>query len=293
MADTTISINPDRCKKDGLCIRVCPKVFGEGGHDTIPTAARPQFCNGCGHCMLICPAGAIEIRNISPDRIHAIQSGLLPSFDQVQEMIRARRSIRNFLDKPVGRKHIDRIIDAARLAPSAKNTQSTHFTIIDDPSILKKIAGITAEWLGRSARKLRNPIVRYVYLLRGMTTKDEFDRWISQYELTAENMEKGMDTILYKAPLLILFHGGKKIRFAEANANLALQNATFAAQALGIGSFYTGYVVSACAYQRNIPDMLRIPRNHRVWAGLALGHPRIAFERWIDRTKDDINWISR
>ncbi|MEN6615232.1 MAG: nitroreductase family protein [Syntrophorhabdus sp.] len=287
MADTAISINPDKCRRDGLCVRICPKVFSAGTQDTVPVAERPQFCNGCGHCLLICPAGAIELRDIAADRIHTIQSSLLPSFEQVREMIRARRSIRNFLEKRVSQECIDRIIDAARLAPSAKNMQSTRFTIIEDPAVLNSIAVTTAQWLGRSARKLRNPVIRSLYLIRGMATKDDLERWVGQYELTAQNMKKGMDTILYKAPLLILFHAGRKVRFAEANANLALQNATFAGQALGIGSFYTGYVVSACTYEKTIPDMLRIPRDHRVYAGLAMGHPRITFDRWIDRTKND------
>ncbi|MHB8110474.1 MAG: nitroreductase family protein [Syntrophorhabdaceae bacterium] len=290
MGDNLISINQDKCKKDGLCIRICPKVFSPD-ITGIPIAARPQFCNGCGHCLLICPAGAIQIRDISSDRIHPVEAGLLPSFEQVREMIRARRSIRNFLGKPVDKELIEKIIDAARLAPSAKNTQSTRFTVIQDPEVLKKIAVMSAQWIGRSARKLRNPVIRTIFLMRGLITKDEFDRWISQYEMTAHNMEKGIDTILYNAPLLILFHSAKRTRFADVNANLALQNATFAGHALGIGSFYTGYVVSACTHDRAIPDMLGIPRGHRVFAGLAMGHTRVAFKHWIDRTKDDVKWI--
>ena len=104
-------------------------------------------------------------------------------------------------------------------------------------------------------------------------------------------MKDGIDTILYNAPVLILFHADKRVRFAEANANLALHNGTFAACALGLGSFYTGYVVSACIHSREIPDLLQIPRRHAVYAGMTLGHIRIGFSRWIERDPARINWI--
>jgi len=205
--------------------------------------------------------------------------------------VRARRSIRNFFEKPVERELIEKVIDAARFAPSAKNIQSTQFVAIDDRETLRRVASLTAAWLGRSAKKLRNPVVRAVYLMRGLTTKEEFGRWVGQFELTARNMEKGIDTILYGAPALVLFHADRSARFAEANANLALQNATFAACALGLGTFYTGYVVSACIHDKAIPEMVGVPKGHRVYAGMTLGHVKIGFSRWIDRDPAKIQWI--
>ncbi|MDD3847517.1 MAG: nitroreductase family protein [Syntrophorhabdaceae bacterium] len=288
--DGLITIDRDICKKEGLCVRVCPKVFTQVEPGNAPEVARPEFCNDCGHCLLICPAGAIGHRNLNGRAVSEIDKDLLPSFRQVEEMVRARRSVRNFLEKPVGRELIGKVIDAARFAPSAKNTQSTQFVAVDDGEILRRIASMTAQWLGRSARKLRNPFIRAVYLMRGLMTKEEYSRWIGQFELTARNMEKGIDTILYRAPALILFHADRRVRFAEANANLVLQNATFAACALNLGTFYTGYVVSACAHDKSIPEMLRIPKGQRVYAGMTLGHVKIGFSRWIDRDPAKIKW---
>jgi nitroreductase/NAD-dependent dihydropyrimidine dehydrogenase PreA subunit len=289
--DGLITIDSEICRKDGLCVRVCPKVFTQTEPRAVPDVARPEFCNDCGHCLLVCPAGAIRHRNLEGRGITEVEKDLLPSFRQVQEMVRARRSIRNFLDKPVERELMEKVIDAARFAPSAKNTQSTRFIAIDNGETLRRIASMTAAWLGRSAKKLRNPLVRAVYLMRGLTTKEEYSRWIGQFELTARNMDQGIDTILYRAPALVLFHADRRVRFAEANANLALQNATFATCALNLGTFYTGYVVSACAHDRAIPDMLGVPKGHRVYAGMTLGHVKIGFSRWIDRNPARIDWI--
>jgi len=289
--DGLITIDSEICTKEGLCVRICPKVFTQGEPGSVPEVSRPEFCNGCGHCLLICPSGAIGHRNLGGRVIREVEKDLLPSFPQVQEMVRARRSIRNFFEKPVERELIEKVIDAARFAPSAKNIQSTQFVAIDDRETLRRVASLTAAWLGRSAKKLRNPVVRAVYLMRGLTTKEEFGRWVGQFELTARNMEKGIDTILYGAPALVLFHADRSARFAEANANLALQNATFAACALGLGTFYTGYVVSACIHDKAIPEMVGVPKGHRVYAGMTLGHVKIGFSRWIDRDPAKIQWI--
>ena len=286
-----IAINDSLCIKDGLCARVCPKVFAWQGPGTVPDIAREQFCNDCGHCLLVCPAGAISHPRLTQDMITPVEQSILPSYDQVREMVRTRRSTRLFHDRPVEREILHKIIDGARFAPTAKNTQSTEYVIIRDRGALKHIATMTAEWLGATAKKLRNPVIRKIYLLRGLTTEKELALLLHQFEYSATSMKEGKDFILHEAPALILFHAAKKVRFAEANANLALQNATFTANALGLGSFYTGYVVSACVRDNAIPELLGLPSGNLVYAGLALGYPKMTFSRWIERDPPKIRWI--
>ena len=46
------------------------------------------------------------------------------------EAIRTRRSIRAFKDEPIARETIEQLVEAAVLAPSAKNSQTWRFTVI-------------------------------------------------------------------------------------------------------------------------------------------------------------------
>ena len=48
------------------------------------------------------------------------------------QAIRARRSIRHYLEKPVEPEKLQRILDAARLAPSANNRQEWRFVVVRD-----------------------------------------------------------------------------------------------------------------------------------------------------------------
>ncbi len=285
-----ISIDPGLCRKDGLCALICRKVFVHEVPGGEPRVARPELCHSCGHCVLVCPAGAISHDEHPPRRIHEARTDALPSYDQILELIRTRRSVRTFLDRPVEKRVIEDVIEAARYAPSARNTQSTCYTVIRDRGLLKAISLATAEWLGRMARNLRNPAVRMLYRLKGEGDGTEINRWIAQFDLILRSTREGKDMVLFGAPVLILFHGDRSIRLVDVNANLALQNATLAACSLGLGSFYTGYVLLACARTRRLPELIDLPKGHRVYGGLALGYPRIGFTRWIERRPPVISW---
>lgn len=50
-----------------------------------------------------------------------------------------RQSIKEFQDRTIERDKIDRILEAGRLAPSAKNRQPWRFIVIDDPGMKQKI----------------------------------------------------------------------------------------------------------------------------------------------------------
>ena len=56
------------------------------------------------------------------------------------EVIKERRSIRAYADRPVEREKIDRLLEAARLAPSASNRQEWRFVVVTDAEKRKALA---------------------------------------------------------------------------------------------------------------------------------------------------------
>ena len=54
---------------------------------------------------------------------------------ELDKAIKERRSIRKFAEKPVEREKINACLEAARLAPSACNSQPWHYIVIDDPKV--------------------------------------------------------------------------------------------------------------------------------------------------------------
>lgn len=64
------------------------------------------------------------------------------------EIIRTRRSIRSYLDKPVSDEDAIKILDAARLAPSGGNRQRWKFVYIKDPGVLRMIKNCSPGFYG-------------------------------------------------------------------------------------------------------------------------------------------------
>ena len=56
------------------------------------------------------------------------------------ELAKKRESVRRYAAKPVPREAINRCLEAARLAPSACNSQPWSFIVVDDPALKDRIA---------------------------------------------------------------------------------------------------------------------------------------------------------
>ena len=63
------------------------------------------------------------------------------------------------------------------------------------------------------------------------------------------------------------------------------------AYAQGLGTFYTGFLVAVCQRDNSIGRLLDIPRQHRIYGGLALGYPKFEFNKWIERKTPKVSWL--
>ena len=63
------------------------------------------------------------------------------------EMVQHRQSCRNFSGKKPEREKLEQCLKAARLAPSACNSQPWHFTVLTDPALVQA-AGVCARQAG-------------------------------------------------------------------------------------------------------------------------------------------------
>lgn len=59
---------------------------------------------------------------------------------EVREAIEKRRSIRAYKDRPIPEEKLKRVLEAARLAPSASNRQPWKFVVVRDVESRKKLA---------------------------------------------------------------------------------------------------------------------------------------------------------
>jgi len=286
-----ISINADLCTSCGICAQSCPvSVIDQKEQKKVPTTIHEHLCYSCGQCVAVCPSGAITHDHFPDGRIIPIHNDLRPSFEQIREMLRSRRSIRAFKNKPVDKDLINKIIDGARFAPSGMNQQTTRFVVIQDKTVINKISEITYLIFSKWIRLLKNPFIRKIAPLAGKEARGMI-RVLDELEIYTRAYENGDDIILHHAPLLIIFHGEDGFAFSDINAVLAFHNASLISWGLGLGCFISGLVIAACKKDKRIPRLLSIPENHQVYGALVIGYPRFNYRNWIERRPPQIKWI--
>jgi nitroreductase len=68
------------------------------------------------------------------------------NYEDFMEIVRGRRSIRSYKSDPVPEEVINRIIEAAKWAPTGNNTQPLEIVVVKKKSLIKKIEDITGEF---------------------------------------------------------------------------------------------------------------------------------------------------
>ena len=95
------------------------------------------------------------------------------------EAIRERKSVRSYDEKPVPTDVLEKILEAARIAPSASNVQPWHFIIVTD---LQKRTALST---GKYAKFLENtPVV-----IAGLGDREASPKWhVVDVTIAMENM---------------------------------------------------------------------------------------------------------
>jgi nitroreductase len=97
------------------------------------------------------------------------------------DVIRARRNVRDYEDRPIAGEHLDRILEAGRRSPSSINTQPWDFVLVTDREELGRLSGVWrgASHVARSAATIA---------LLGQVPEDESRREWVQYDLGQATM---------------------------------------------------------------------------------------------------------
>jgi nitroreductase/NAD-dependent dihydropyrimidine dehydrogenase PreA subunit len=288
-----ITRDVDVCKKCGLCAMACGRaVFEQKARGTMPEIVALERCFACGHCVSVCPQGAISHSEYPEGTVHAINRELVPGYDQVLELIHSRRSKREYRDRVVEREVIEQVLEAARFAPSEHNTQTTEFIVVRDREMIREIGTLTASYYAALARRIRNPIGKAMFrLMMGPRSMEVLLDYVPEMEELVSLYLDGTDFILNDAPVLVLFCADSAGGFPDVNASLAVQNAILAAEAIGLGCFYAGFVARACKRDDKIARLVSLPETHGIYGVLAMGYPRVRFQNWPERNRAKVTWL--
>ena len=187
----------------------------------------------------------------------------------VAEAMRQRRSIRNFKRTPVPDEMILEMLEAARLAPSASNSQPWRYVVVTDPEEKKELRKLCF-----NQEFIEDAGVDFIICTDlSAFSKEAYRRqWqesidaglASASTLNDSNYQRYIDSI-DDSDLT------RQITPATANTYIATEHIVLMAAALGLGSCWVG----AISDHKAVRDLFGIPRGILVLGVVAVGYTGI------------------
>jgi len=253
---TTILVDQDLCTRCGICSIVCPMaIIDNADENTLPRVqdTKSGMCIQCGHCEVSCPSRALLL-NVRPDEKVPLPAGvgtIRP--EDMAQYLKKRRSVRHFTKDPVPKEKIEQVLDIARYAASGGNGQPVQWIVIYDTKKVRKIAGLTIDWM-KTLQNTNHPMSGYVPRLLA-------------------SWEAGNDVACRNAPHLLFAHIPEDNPVASVDAIIALTHFDIAAPAFGIGTCWAGFVAMAAVYYEPLRKELGIPAGRKSAYAMMFGSP--------------------
>jgi nitroreductase len=188
-------------------------------------------------------------------------------YEALLELFKKRRSIRRFKQDPVPDDYIQKIIEAARWAPSGANTQPWEFIVVKEQEIRGKICGVFAESMpqARNMELTRGEVLRFPPIATpmgppGFLTAPVFIIVVG-YPRTKEGFPMMVNAIYLQGEATFIA--------GLASAFLYMH---LAAASLGLGSQWLSATAGPYA-QVMLKDMLGIPEKLHIYETMVLGYP--------------------
>ncbi len=155
------------------------------------------------------------------------------------ELVKTRQSVRKYAPRAVEPEKIDQCIEAARLAPSACNSQPWKFVVLTDPELKNKVA-----------RETYNAVV-------------QFNKFVPEAPVVV--------VLVMERPTLVSQIGGriKDKDFYLMDVGIAAEHFCLQAAELGLGTCMLGWF-----NEKKIAALLNIPKKKRIGLIITLGYPQ-------------------
>jgi nitroreductase len=184
------------------------------------------------------------------------------NYPELLNLLKARRSIRQFMAKPVNRDDLFRILEAARWAPSNHNRQPWKFIVLENATSIRELSECVREHLSVKLKALPAVAGEYANELLGYAT---FFAHAPVLIVALHKRPISASAVLLEGVANPTLVSGEPLSVA-----MAVQNLQLAAHTLGLGScVLTGPLL----VEHIVAKKLNIPTGFELNCLVALGHP--------------------
>ena len=270
-----LRIDESKCKKDGICASECPTaIIRLKDKSSVPAIipGREDACLICGHCVAVCPHGALSHTRVPIEACPSVEKDLVLNETQAVQFLRSRRSIRVYKDKLVPKENIQKLIDIARYAPTGSNSQLVEWRVITDKDKMHALSGMAVERLRDvvAGKTKRIPLPYMAGIIAA---------W-----------DAGYDAILRNAPVLVVAYSPKEASNGMVDLTLALSYLDLVAPTMGLGTCWAGLLQGALLASPDLKLKLGMPGEYPYHYPMMLGYPRFKYHRLPERKPPKITW---
>lgn len=271
-----MKVDKEKCIGCGLCVKDC-FVSDIKLVDKKAEIANER-CFKCGHCIAICPMNAVSTDEYNMDDVKEYDKETFNvEAENLLNFIKFRRTVRNFKEKDVENEKLLKIIEAGRFTQTATNSQNVSYVIVKDK--INEVKELVLEGLKKSGEYILNSEDENLKKYRMYA-----EMWISMYNGYKED-PKGADRLFFNAPAIIV-----TVSDSQVNASLASSNMELMTDALGLGTFFSGFFVKAANENKNIKEFLGLKESDQIVTCMVIGYPNVTYKRTVPRKDAVISW---
>lgn len=172
-----------------------------------------------------------------------------------EKLVLQRESVRKYTDKEIAREDIIKCVEAARMTPSAHNSQPWTFVIVDEKELVQKVANCTF-----------NSIVK-------------FNKFVPNAKVLAA-------VVIEKSHFAMIGSNKNDDEYNLIDIGAATEYFCLQAADIGIGTCILGYF-----NEEKVKGLLNVPANKRVGLLIAMGYSR--YETAREKKRKEFNNICR
>ncbi|MED4957977.1 nitroreductase family protein [Paenibacillus macerans] len=284
-----LRIDQELCRTCGLCSAICvDDVFAPARPGAYPDPVHEQNCISCGHCVAICPAEAISHNRLRREKTVAFEEKrphVTP--EEMELLLRSKRSIRHFKNTPVPRERIDKLLEIAQQAPSDTNSQDRRYIVVTDLRTLDELEERLIGYYKSLIFWMKGPVRKFLGLFTPHLM-EELGKVLPDFKAMVRKHEQGEKPVFRGAPCVIFIYGSKGNLMGKDNCLIAQDYLMLQAETMGLGSCIIGYATGAPG---TLAKFLNIPKGMQVYSAVTLGYPKYRSPRGVDRNDPVVRWI--
>ena len=260
----TIEVDKKTCKADARCVEICPvQILRMNPEQRVPEfiPGGADLCINCGHCFASCPHGSIRLSSMSVEQAMPLDHAALPKPEQVELLLKGRRSIRLYKDEPVSKESVEKLLDIARYAPSGINRQPVNWAVVMGKEKVHDLSASVAKFMEELINS-KSPMAESL----------RFDRLV-------ESWKKGKDLICRDAPCVIIAYGLKDDSIAAQSCVISAEYLELAAFGFGFGACWAGYVSMAINMSDEVRKFVGISSRAQAGAAMMIGYAKYQYTR--------------